>query len=167
MSEYIEDYMIEQAEENLLTEGDAMWAVKKVKALHEELHKVANTARVEKERIEVWEESRSRKINNDISHYETKLQNYLIQQGKKTISLPHGEIKFRKQQPRYIYNNNLSEFVEKNMPEYMKVKQELDWSALKKDVEVRGGIAIHRITGEVLPIDIEDQPDKFSVKIYD
>ena len=164
--ETLEDFLLENQPEEM-TESSAIWAVKKIKALQEELHKIENTARVEKERIDLWQETQSRIQQNQIDHFESKLQTYLIQQDKKTITFPHGEIKFRAQQKRFVYDEPLTEFVEKNNLQYLKIKKELDWAMLKKDIITKGGSVIHRITGEVLPIAVEEVPDKFSVKIYE
>ena len=166
MKESLEDFMLENEAEEI-SESDAIWAVKKIKSLQEELQKIEDTARVEKERIDVWQESQSRIRQNKIDHYEGKLQSYLIREGKKTISFPHGEIKFRKQQPKFVYDETLTKFVEKNNLQYLKIKKELDWAMLKKDIEIKGDIVIHSITGEVLPIGFEEVPEKFSVKIYE
>ena len=164
--ELLEDFLLENQPEEM-TESSAIWAVKKIKSLQEELHKIENTAIVEKERIDYWQETQSRIRQNQIEHYERKLQTYLIQEDKKTITFPHGEIKFRKQQPKYVYDESLTEFVEKNNLKYLKIKKELDWSALKKDIITSGGKVIHKDSGEVLPIAVEEVPDKFSVKIYE
>ena len=56
---------------------------------------------------------------------------------------------------------------EHNMPEFVKVKEEVDWASYKKECEISDGKVVNFETGELLPEDlilVEDVPGDFTIK---
>ena len=57
---------------------------------------------------------------------------------------------------------------ENNMPEFVKIKEDIDWSAYKKECEIVDGKVVNTQTGDLLPDDVitvEDVPGEFDVKL--
>ena len=54
------------------------------------------------------------------------------------------------------------------MPEFVKIKEDIDWSAYKKECEIVDGKVVNTQTGDLLPDDViavEDVPGEFDVKL--
>ena len=91
--------------------------------------------------------------------------------GKKIRSyeMPGGVLKLAKQDPKFtVKDEELVPWLEKNEPEYVKVKKEAAWGEWKKAhkfaVSAEGGIVTE--DGEVVPgVTATAQEDKFTIKI--
>ena len=54
-----------------------------------------------------------------------------------------------------------------DMPEFVKVKEEVDWAGYKKECEIVDGKVVNTQTGDLLPEDVitvEEVPGQFDVK---
>ena len=85
--------------------------------------------------------------------------------GRKSIKLPSGTLKFRKTEPKYFINGReasgksaeLLTFAKANAPEYVKTTEYVDWSGLKRFLQE---------TGELIDgMEIQEYPDAFKVEI--
>lgn len=91
--------------------------------------------------------------------------------GKKIRSyeMPGGVLKLAKQDPKFtVKDEELVPWLEKNEPEYVKVKKEAAWGEWKKAhnfaVSAEGSIVTE--DGEVVPgVTVTAQEDKFTIKI--
>ena len=144
----------------------ANWALRKIRALKAEVNEVQEIAQKEIDRIKAWEKSETDKEQRSIEYFEGLLQKWLFEQEKKSINLPHGRVRFKKQTPEYLRNEEvIMKFVE---DDFIKVKKSLDWSKLKSILEFKDGRPIRTDTGEVIDGVTEVyREDKFEVIIDD
>jgi Bacteriophage Mu Gam like protein len=126
------------------------------------------------EKIKAWGEDAKQEHYDRIKHYESLLEAYMRLQvteqeskgkkPKKTLKLPYGAIKLKKQQPEFVRD-------EEKLLEYaksigmVKVKESADWSEIKKQCTVVGEKLVNE-DGEVVPgISINERPEKFEFNI--
>ena len=63
-------------------------------------------------------------------------------------------------------NPALINYVKSYCPQFLKLKELVDWSKLKDEIHVEDGTAYLKSTGEVIPeMKVQTLPDKFSVKV--
>ena len=96
---------------------------------------------------------------------------------KRSVSLPTGTLAFRKQPPRFFFDDlkeasgkdeRLIKFVKHNAHEFLKVKVEesVDWLKFKGKLAISDGVVSYAETGEIIEgLHAEFLPDKFTVKI--
>ena len=84
----------------------------------------------------------------------------------KTIKLPSGKLEARKAQPEFIRNKEeMLPWVEKNQPDYVIVKKDVNWAGLKKILRYENGTGIDPDTGEIVPgLTVIDRDTNFRVK---
>jgi hypothetical protein len=153
----------------------ADWCLRKIKALKEQQDENGQLAEAEVKRIMDWLNGQNEKLQNNIAFFESLLIQYHIgiyneDAKKKTISLPHGKLKARAQQPEFIRDD-------KKLVEYLKntgqsnlveVIEKPKWGEFKKNLEVSedGAIIADKGTGELVDcIKAEIRPPKFSVEV--
>lgn len=118
--------------------GKANWALKKIAALRSDLNKVNDLANVEIEKIKAWQTKEKTRINYEIMSFETRLRPFaeavVAGQKKKSVNCPNGVFGFRAKAEDFEVLNEakLLEDLQKECPEYIRVKQEVAWSELKK-----------------------------------
>ena len=97
-----------------------------------------------------------------------------LPENKKSISLPSGSMFFKKQCPKFYFNEaeagggneQLIEFCKTNAPEFVKQKivETVDWAALKKRLSFDETGVYFGDTGEMLVgWTVQEFPDKFTV----
>lgn len=88
-----------------------------------------------------------------------------LPEGRKSIKLPSGTLKFRRVEPKYFINGReasgksaeLLTFAKANAPQFVKATEYVDWSGLKKHLEE---------TGEyVAGLEVQEYPDAFKVEV--
>ncbi|MFW6409549.1 MAG: host-nuclease inhibitor Gam family protein [Halanaerobiales bacterium] len=156
----------------------ACWALKKIKALKEEIEEKEELAESQIYQVEKWLEREKAKRESKIANLESMLYDYgqLLKQEKpklKTHSLPFGKLKFRSQRPKWEYGEKLKEAVENNIPEAIKTEKKVDKKKLKKLIKADDssfqitptGKVVNTTTGEVVEgITVKERGEKFSVK---
>lgn len=151
----------------------ANWALRKIRALRAKQDEAREIAEAEFQRVGDWLEQQTDGIAENISFFESLLEQYHIQEiandpKAKTIKLPHGTLQMRAQQPEFIRDDEqIREWVEANRKPYLIPQPaRLDWAGLKQDLSVVDNFAIDKETGEPVPgITVEHRPPKFSVKV--
>lgn len=86
---------------------------------------------------------------------------------QENYALPSGKLALKKQEPEFHRDDNeLIEWLKKNGGEkYIKVKESVDWSALKGTLNVMGD-TVADVNGNVIPcITAEERPDVFKVEL--
>ena len=143
--------------ERFKIEGDkqAAWAMRKLLALKDKAAENAAIADDERTRIDLWLESVNGKFDSDIAYFTAILVEYATSQraeaDRKTIETPYGSVKSRIGQPKYIYEQNeLIEWAAKSQPDLVRVKQEVDLTALKRLATTPEGSVITE-DGEIVP----------------
>jgi phage host-nuclease inhibitor protein Gam len=121
-----------------------------------------------KERVDRWLSSIVSPIEYEEERILALLENFaetkLSGSSKRSLKLIEGTLQFRKQQPKYDYNDEvLLDHAQAVLPSYVKTKPSVDKAELKKALKVKSGKAY--IGDKVVPgITITELPDKFDVK---
>lgn len=117
-----------------------------------------------------YREDRMRPLDNQIAFYENALKTFAMNEyaetNKKTIKLPNGTLAIKKQQPKYVYDDEqVLEFLqENNYKDYIRTKAEVNKKDLKKNAIVNNNNELI-IDGKVVPgVTVIPQEDKFEVK---
>ena len=117
-----------------------------------------------------YREDRMRPLDNQIAFYENALKTFAMNEyaetNKKTIKLPNGTLAIKKQQPKYVYDDEqVLEFVqENNYKDYIRTKAEVNKKDLKKNAIVNNNNELV-IDDKVVPgVVVIPQEDKFEVK---
>ncbi len=151
----------------------ANWAVRKIAAARAAIREREELAKAEMERINEWLKSETQELQREVDFFTGLLEEYHKKQlandsRAKTIKLPYGVLKMRKQQPLYQRDDAaIKEWAAKNRPDVL-VPQEpkLDWAGLKKALQVAGDKMIDPDTGEAVPgIAVIERGHKFSVEV--
>ena len=117
-----------------------------------------------------YREDRMRPLDNQIAFYENALKTFAMNEyaetNKKTIKLPNGTLAIKKQQPKYVYNDEqVLEFLqENNYNDYIRTKAEVNKKDLKKNAVINNNNELV-IDGKVVPgVIVVPQEDKFEVR---
>jgi len=152
-------------------EAKADWAFQKIAELEEKKKEKEQTAEMRIRQIENWLEDQVEGIDNNIEHLENLLRDYAERLKKedkdfKTKKLPFGKIQYRKQRPKWNYDDDkLTEYAEESMPDIIKVKKKVDKRELKKKVEVSGETVVNPETGEVIEgVEVQERGEKLHIK---
>jgi phage host-nuclease inhibitor protein Gam len=155
---------------------EADWAVKKIKAARKDLERKKQLAEAEIQEIQDWIKSEQEKTEKSTAFFEAKLKEYFNSLDKDVLKetktqlkyeLRSGVLKLKKQGPDIKRDNNVlvQWLLDAGLDNYIKIKKEPDWAALKDKLELVGDKAIHKETGEIVPgICVEPQPDKFIIE---
>lgn len=173
LAEIEEIETIEKGQFKIENKEQATWALRKIKALKTQIKETNELAEIEIERIKIWQENENQSAESSMDYFENLLHDYMLEERAldpklKTVKLPHGTVRFRKQQPEYKRDEDklLVWAKESNLKEYIKIKENLNWSNLKKDITLVAGNAIHKKTGEVIKhVEIIERKDKFEVVV--
>lgn len=159
-------------------DNKATWCLRKIKHFKSKQEKNKEIAEkqieeIEKEIREVEQclEEENSKLNNSIEFMESKLYSYAQQLKEenpelKTHKLPFGQLQFRKQRPKWNYDNDkLLSFAEEKYEDLIKVKKSVDKRKLKSQAKIVDGKVIIEKTGEVIEgVEVVERPEKFKVK---
>ena len=153
----------------------ADWCLRKIKALKTQQDENTGLAQKEIDRIKTWEKAENEKLQNNIAFFEGLLLEYHLpiyqaDDKKKTISLPNGKLKMRKQQPNFIRDDEkLVEYLKNTgQSDLVEVIEKPKWGEFKKNLEVSedGSIVADKGTGELVDcIKAEIRPPKFTVEV--
>jgi hypothetical protein len=127
-------------------------------------------------RIDEWEAKEIETHRSRINFYKGQLQSYLTRQvyearvqgknPKKSLKLPYGSIAFKSQQPEYVKDDELlMRYAKENG--FIKVKEEVDWKALKDSCSIVDGKLVDANGEVVRGVEVRDREDKFEVKLKD
>lgn len=150
----------------------ASWALRKLSAIKAKNMEIDNVARAEIERVTDWQKNETKKLEKQRQFFERLLEEFhrsrIAQNPKeKTISTPYGKMQIKKIPPKWEYDDNkLLQWLKKNKPELVRIKEEPNKQGLKKAVKVSGSKAIDPDTGEIVEgIAIQPEMDKFYVEV--
>ena len=154
--------------------SDADFYLRQINKLKEQKEEINEFVDQEIERqlrlYQEYREDRMRPLDNQIAFYENALKTFAMNEyaetNKKTIKLPNGTLAIKKQQPKYVYNDEqVLEFLqENNYKDYIRTKAEVNKKDLKKNAIVNNNNELI-IDGKVVPgVTVIPQEDKFEVK---
>lgn len=169
--------LADDIEDNTLmikNKSEADFYIRQINKLRKQKEEINEFVDGEVERqLKMYEEYRQkslRPLDSQIAFYEEALKTFTLnefeQTGKKSIKLPNGTIGIKKQQPKYIYNDEevLNFLRENELNEYIRMKPELNKKDLKKNAMVNSNNELV-INGQTVPgVVVVPQDDKFEVK---
>lgn len=175
----LQDYLEEQEQTEseafkVDTDEKANWALRKIKQFEEQKQANNKLAVEETEKIEAWNKAENEKAQQSIDYFQGLLARYAMEKRQndpkfKSQKLPNGSIRFRKQQPKWNYNDDdavVESLKKAEMGDLIKVKETPKKADIKKMFEVSDGKVINPETGEVIPgIEVEEREEKFEVKV--
>jgi phage host-nuclease inhibitor protein Gam len=174
MSELVNHLELQDVREQFVVDSKekAVWALRKLAEIHREMAENQAIADKEIERIKAWLEEVNGGLQKDAEYFEGLLQAYhrkVLEENPKakSIKLPYGTLKARKQEPDYIRDEEkLLIWTKANRPDAVKVKESVDWSSLKRTiVSTENGVAVDE-NGQVIDgITVVDRGIKFSVEV--
>ncbi|MBN1059377.1 host-nuclease inhibitor Gam family protein [Clostridium botulinum] len=130
----------------------ATWAFRKLRAIGTKKAEIEAVAAEEIARIEAWKQEQLKQYDDDTEFFEGCINAYYIEERAKDkkfkLSTPYGKVSSRKSK-KWIYEDEaaLTEYVKGNQIEAIRIKEELDKTALKKIC--KDGVDAE--TGEILP----------------
>jgi hypothetical protein len=147
----------------------ATWAMRKLATIRAKQRENINIADDEVQRVTEWVESVNKPLERDASFFENLLADYgrrqRVEHDRKSISLPHGEIKTRAGSDKWLINTALTlEWLRANgHSDLIKVKEEPSLTAMKEAFITDGERALTQ-DGEVVP-GIAVQHSEFTVSV--
>lgn len=181
MSEIRDDFW-EDPEGMFVSEAEAGFQVDDDQAAQWCLDRIRE-ANAEKERWKAYYEEQLKKITDRedrrIQFFEMKLMQYFGSvphkqtKTQESYQLPGGKLVLKKQAPEYERDDEqlLRWLYANNMTDYVKVKESVAWSELKKDVlagcqAIANSGQLMTEDGEVIPgITVTERPEKFVVEV--
>jgi len=166
----------EQVEKEAFTIQDdqaANWALRKIGQMQKQIEDNNALAVAEIDKIEAWNKQENKKSQDSIDYFQGLLSYYALKKKKvdpefKTLKLPNGNLSFRSQQPKWNLDEEkvIKALKESDAKDLIKVTEKPMLAEIKKAFEVNKGKAVNPETGEVIEgITIEEQPEKFGVKV--
>lgn len=151
------------------------WALRKLSALEAKRKENEALAKKEYERIKAWEEKMTKDIEEHKQFFTSLIEEYARSQRtadpKWKASTPYGKVGFRKQQPKWMYDEQKAlESVETaGLDKFVRVKKELDKTALKASVKVlEDGRVLDTETGLFIDgITVAEQPEALKVEVVE
>jgi len=144
-------------------QSGAIWALRKIKLIEQRRQEAKETAMSEADKIMKWYEQVSQKADRDREYFDGLLLGYMnrlrqVDPKLKTVKLPGGELRWRKQQAKYEYDDDvIMAWAEQCLPEVIQTKRTISRQDVKQYIKE---------TGEVVPgVTVSDAPDKFSVEV--
>lgn len=173
-----ENFMYQEIDENedksrfkVSNLEQANWVFRKIRAFKKQIEENEKLAKVEIERIQNWLKKENEKAQRSIEFFEYLLGEYVEKERKKDakfkLSTPYGKATFRKQQPKWNYDDMvlLNWLKQNNMQEYIRIKEEVNKAELKKVLKVESNKAITNDGVVVEGITIEEQPEKLVIEV--
>ncbi len=156
-------------------DSSANWALRKIKQLQDQQKETNSLAEAEIEKINTWADSENEKAQRDIDYFQGLLAEYALKKREenpkfKSMKLPNGAIKFRKQQPKFNYDEETLIKSLKNTGRFdlIKTKENIDKTAIKKSFVIHDDKLIDPETGVFVDgVSVEHRGDKFSVEVSD
>lgn len=144
--------------------------MRKYRRLAQKLQQNEGLAKSEHDRIDRWLENTNAPIEGQMDFLYGHLEAWAMSQraeGHKSVSLPDGSIKTRKQDNRYEIDKStfLAWAQEAKREDLMRVSYAPNMTAIKDAVIVDGGKAIDPASGEVIP-GVSPLPDHVSVTVH-
>lgn len=175
MNEFAEKFIEQQEQQPFVIQDDstADWALRKIKRAQDKKEELNNFIQAEMDKLEQYQAQEKKKLDDEIDRLQGYLSTYAMQKREndpkfKSQSLPHGRIKFVKQQPKYHYDDKvlLESLKKAERSDLIKVKESPDKATLKKVFVPNDGKLIDPDTGEVVEgVTIEEREEAFKVEV--
>jgi len=152
-------------------DSSANWALRKIAQHKRKIEENNLLAEEEIHKIETWNKQVNDEAQQSIDYFQSLLAEYaeVIRKENpkfKTLKLPSGRIRYKKQQPKWHYKDDevVKALKDAGMTDYIKVKETPSKSDIKKAFVVSDGKVINPDTGEIVTgIEVEERAEKFEV----
>lgn len=155
----------------------AAWAMRKLAKIRQKQAENTSTAKAmtdelnsEIQRTLDWLRGVNQEEEDSASYFVGGLEAYYWKQMEdnpksKTVKLPHGQLKSKVQQPEYIKDDEaLLLWAKEFRLDAVKVKETVDWAAVKKDVKLVNDVPVDSSTGAVIDgVTVTERPPKFEI----
>lgn len=176
MDDNIVEFTTDGDETNAVTfmvddDKKAGWALRQYSVLEHELTRKKDLVKDEIERLKSWLELEQEKIEKRKAFLSQHLDAYLYQlrldNPKAKIDTPYGTVTTRKSPAKFVYEDDkVIKFLhDADMTDFIRVKEEIDKTPLKKVLTVKDGRAYTEAGEEVDGIVVEDAKDVLSIKV--
>lgn len=151
--------------------SSANWALRKIAQYKKQMEENNLLAEEEIYKIETWNKQMNDEAQQSIDYFQSLLSGYAEEKRKsdpkfKTLKLPSGRIRFKKQQPQYVYDDDIAiESLKKSgHTDFIKVKETVDKASVKKQFTVANGGLFDPDTGEMIDgVSVVEREDKLEV----
>ena len=155
-------------------DNQADWALRKIARARQDLKEAEETAAMEIEKINRWlDGQRDESLRTEL-FFTVLLQEYyeprfMTNPDKKTYKLPSGKVQRRTQQPQFDRDNEalLAWLKQREMTDYIEVKETPKWGELKQQVQVVGEHVVIKdgpLKGEIVDgVEVVHRPPTFRV----
>src|SRR5699024_10429453 len=130
-------------------DSKANWALRKIKQYQEQQEQNNALAQEEIDKIEAWNQQANDEAQQSSDYFRGLLSAYALQKREndpkfKSQKLPNGRIRFKKQQPKWRYDDSMVVQALKNagLTDYIRTKEIPSKSDIKKHFNVSGGKVI-------------------------
>lgn len=141
--------------------GSADWCLRKIAAYRAEMAENQELVQAEIERLQQWLKAENEKAEQSIAYFSGLLEEWLRaeherDERKRSVSLPHGRIRLRQQQPEYAYRDEeVLAFLKKSAPDLIQTVETYNKSNIKafikKHCEITpDGVPVMATTGEIM-----------------
>ena len=140
----------------------ADWCLRKIAAYEAEMEENRKLVEEEKLRLDMWLEKENEQAMRSIDYFGGLLREWMEEEHRKnprrrSIGLPHGRIRLRKQQPEYnCRDDKVLAFLKENAPDLIKTtytysKNDIK-AFIKKHCDITpDGVPVMATTGEIMP----------------
>lgn len=169
----LNDLPAEREGYRLDTVQQVTWALRKLAAINAKRAEIKAVADEEMHRIVTWAESENRKLDDGVSFFEGLLKDYAMRKRAedpkfKSESTPYGAVKFRKQQPKWQYDDKklLESLKSAGRTDLIRIKEEPNKEELKKVAAVKDGQVIDPESGAIIEgVEVHEQEDAVIVEV--
>lgn len=157
----------------------AEWCLNKIRKIRQEQSRETEELERQMRFYEDQIQMIADKADVEVEFFENMLRSYFderVEAGfakatktKVSYKLPTGELKLTHREPEYEYKKNQKETIKwlkaNKLDQYIRTKEETNWSELKNAVTVNGGNVV-TADGEIVPgIEVIERKDEFSVEV--
>lgn len=155
-------------------DNQADWALRKIARARQDMKEAEETAAMEIEKINRWLDGQRDESLRTERFFTALLQEYyeprfMTNPDKKTYKLPSGKVQRRTQQPQFDRDNEalLAWLKQREMTDYIEVKETPKWGELKQQVQVVGEHVVIKdgpLKGEIIDgVEVVHRPPIFRV----
>lgn len=159
----------------ITSDEQANFFLRRLQEIREEKDKINTTCNNEIERfkskVNNFRAKEILSLENTENFFSTLLESYAKKQletsKKKTLKLPFGTMSFKKGQRKIVYDDEvLNKFIkENNLKEFIRIKEEINKSEIKKALEFNEETGVALLKGQVVQgITTSPGEEKFSIK---
>lgn len=149
----------------------ANWCFRKLSNLEKQKREYESLAHKEIDRIMDWLTKEKEKIEDQEEFFKCLLTEYACHERQNNpkfkLSTPYGKLGFRKQQPKYIYQDEeiIKWATTNGKLAFVRIKEEVNKEALKESITVSGTNAVTE-DGEIIPgVQIIPQEDSIRIEV--